>query len=174
MINKIPSNVLFYTDAPRYDILAHPNVVLYISNTDYFESIYNGVPMLSLPLNGEEKILSNRIQTLGCGLGYNMYALSVKNLKDSFKELLLKEKYTNRAIEMSVILKKHVIHPMDKAMYWIEYVIRHKGAKHLQSYGVQLSMYDYLQFDLFVPLIIAFIVGLFFSGYTFWYRALPI
>lgn len=160
LLNKIPSNVLFYTEAPRYDILADPNVVLYVSNTDHFESIYNAVPMLMLPLNGEQRLLSNRIYDLGCGLTYNVHALSVENLKRSFKELLLKDKYTQRAIEMSVILKKHVVHPMDKAMYWIDYVIRHKGAKHLQSYGVYISLYKYLHLDLFAPIFLALVVGL--------------
>lgn len=41
---------------------------------------------------------------------------------------------------------------MDEAMFWIEYVIRHKGANHLHSAATKLSWYEYLSLD-----VIAFI-----------------
>lgn len=37
--------------------------------------------------------------------------------------------------------------PMENAMYWIEYVIRTKGAKHLKSAAINLNWFQYLCFD---------------------------
>lgn len=60
---------------------------------------------------------------------------------------------------------------IEKAVWWIEYVIRHKGAKHLRSIAVDLPLWQYLMLDvlgfLFVIvtsflLIIYFIVKLVF------------
>lgn len=39
------------------------------------------------------------------------------------------------------------IHPMDKAAYWIEHVIRTKGAKHLRSPALQLNRFQLLLLD---------------------------
>lgn len=44
--------------------------------------------------------------------------------------------------------------PLDKAMWWIEYVIRHKGAEHLRSPVVEMSWFKLLSLD-----VITFLVG---------------
>lgn len=36
---------------------------------------------------------------------------------------------------------------IEKAVWWIEYVIRHKGAKHLRSIAVDLPLWQYLMLD---------------------------
>lgn len=36
---------------------------------------------------------------------------------------------------------------MDLATYWIEFVIRHKGAPHLQNPGLNLHWYEYYYLD---------------------------
>lgn len=38
--------------------------------------------------------------------------------------------------------------PMETAVYWTEYVIRHKGAPHLRSVAVELSWYQYYLVDI--------------------------
>lgn len=41
---------------------------------------------------------------------------------------------------------------MDTAIYWIEYVARHKGAFHLRSVGADLSWYQYYLVDVGITL----------------------
>lgn len=36
---------------------------------------------------------------------------------------------------------------LEKAVWWTEYVIRHKGARHLRSPAVDMSLYQYLLLD---------------------------
>lgn len=55
--------------------------------------------------------------------------------------------------------------PMDTAIYWTEYVIRHKGAPHLRSTAVGMPWYQYYLIDVFfvIFLFVAFIfVSLYF------------
>jgi glucuronosyltransferase len=35
-------------------------------------------------------------------------------------------------------MKDRLMKPLDSAIYWIEHVIRHKGAPHLRSAGLDL------------------------------------
>lgn len=54
------------------------------------------------------------------------------------------------------------IKQLDKAVFWTEYVIKHKGAHHLKSAALNLSWYQYLLLDvataviltIFLPLLI--------------------
>lgn len=43
---------------------------------------------------------------------------------------------------------------IDKAVYWVEYVIRHKGAPHLRTVAVELTWYQYLLLDVISFLIL--------------------
>lgn len=37
--------------------------------------------------------------------------------------------------------------PLERAVYWVEYVLRHKGAYHLRSSALDLAWYQYLLLD---------------------------
>lgn len=39
--------------------------------------------------------------------------------------------------------------PVETAVYWIEYVVRHKGAPHLRSAGLDLCFISYHNLDVF-------------------------
>lgn len=39
--------------------------------------------------------------------------------------------------------------PVETAVYWIEYVMRHKGAPHLRSAGLDLPFISYHNLDVF-------------------------
>jgi len=45
--------------------------------------------------------------------------------------------------------------PMDTAIYWTEYVIRHRGAPHMRTAGADLPLYQYLLLDVTAVLVTA-------------------
>lgn len=55
--------------------------------------------------------------------------------------------------------------PMDTAIYWIEYIIRHNGASHLRVVGKDLPWYQYLMLDVigFLLIVLWLIVQLIYS-----------
>lgn len=48
----------------------------------------------------------------------------------------------------------HPMKSLDRAIWWIEYVIRHKGTKHLRSATVDISWTEYMLIDVCVVLIL--------------------
>jgi len=46
--------------------------------------------------------------------------------------------------------------PEQSVVYWTKYIIRHKGAPHLKSYGLNLTWYQYFLLDM-IALILSFI-----------------
>jgi glucuronosyltransferase len=54
--------------------------------------------------------------------------------------------------KLSMVLKDQPQTPLERAVYWTEYVIRHKGAPHLRSAAADLSWYQYLLLDVMLVL----------------------
>jgi glucuronosyltransferase len=49
--------------------------------------------------------------------------------------------------KMSALSKDEPQSPLNRAVWWAEYVIRHNGAKHLRSAALDLAWYQYLLLD---------------------------
>lgn len=68
-----------------------------------------------------------------------------------------------RVKEVGAIFRDTPMHSLDKAVYYSEYVIRHKGAKHLQSpgkklYWFQRDLWDVTAFLALVSLLALYLV----------------
>lgn len=70
-------------------------------------------------------------------------------------------RYKENMNRLSAIHRDRPMSPLDTAIYWTEYVIRHKGAYHLRSAAVNLSWYQYLLLDVLAFVVIVTIVTLY-------------
>jgi glucuronosyltransferase len=64
---------------------------------------------------------------------------------------------------LSAVLRDQPQTPLDRAVYWTEYVIRHKGAPHLRSAAADLSWYQYLLLDVMLVLAIGALLAVLIS-----------
>lgn len=64
--------------------------------------------------------------------------------------------------KISNLIKDQPMSAEESVVYWTEYVIRHNGAKHLQSPAVEMPLYQYLLIDVisFILIVIFVIVVL--------------
>ena len=62
--------------------------------------------------------------------------------------------------KMSALSKDEPESPLNRAVWWAEYVLRHNGAKHLRSAALDLAWYQYLLLDVaaFLFLLVAITV----------------
>uniref|UniRef100_A0A6M2DZS4 UDP-glucuronosyltransferase n=1 Tax=Xenopsylla cheopis TaxID=163159 RepID=A0A6M2DZS4_XENCH len=153
----IPKNVVVRPWWPQSDVLAHPKVRLFITHGGLLsvqESIHRGVPLLVLPIYGDQKLNSMRATRGGYGLTIPFNELSEERVYDSVSQLLNNPTYTDNVKTLSEIFRDRIIDPLDTAIYWIEYVIRHKGAKHLRTAAIDLPWYSYYMLDILVVIII--------------------
>lgn len=56
-------------------------------------------------------------------------------------------RYWLTAKKRSALMHDRPIKPLDLAIYWIEFIIRHKGAPHLRVAGVDIPWYKYFLLD---------------------------
>lgn len=58
---------------------------------------------------------------------------------------------------MSKLMHDQPMKPIDSAVYWIEYVIRHQGAPHFRSPGLDLKWYQRDMVDIITFLVLSFV-----------------
>lgn len=154
---KVPRNVMIRKWLPQSDILAHRKIVLFMTHGGMFgsqEGIYRGVPMLFVPFYGDQHRNALKAERAGYALTLNFADVNAITLGSRINELLSNPAYTRLAKKASELFRDNLVPPMEEAMHWIEYVIRHKGAKHLKASSVDLSWWQYLMWD-----VVAFFAG---------------
>ncbi|XP_001988523.2 UDP-glycosyltransferase UGT5 [Drosophila grimshawi] len=150
-IGQLPANVMISKWMPQNDILAHANMKVFITHGGIFgtqEGIYWGVPMLCIPLYGDQH--RNTIKSVREGYARSLVfsKLTVDDLVRNIEALIYEPQYKRSALEVSQRFRDNPMHPLDEASFWIEYIIRHKGARHLKSQGAFLPLYQYLLLDI--------------------------
>lgn len=58
-------------------------------------------------------------------------------------------------LALSRTFKDRPMTPQQSVVYWTEYVIRHNGARHLKTLGMDMPMYKYFMLDIIVLLLIS-------------------
>lgn len=126
-----------------------------------FESAAHGVPMIMIPFMMDQYRNAIKVEKAGYGRFMRFKDITRDSLSALLKEMLTEKKYLEKAKEISAIFNDNIVPPMDQAMWWIEYVARHKGAKHLKSSAVNMNWCSYLLLDVVLVTIICFFILLY-------------
>nr|QBK47161.1 UDP-glycosyltransferase UGT340D1 [Chilo suppressalis] len=159
-LTKIPKNVKIQKWFPQRDLLAHPNVKLFVmqgglQSTD--EAIDAGVPLVTIPMLGDQYFNAHKHEQLGIGVKLDALTLDAKALLEGIRHVLNNKSYRENIRKLKEIMDDQLQTPMERAVWWTEYVIRHKGARHLRSLAANISWAEYLMADvLFTLAAIAF------------------
>ncbi|CAO1423153.1 unnamed protein product [Diamesa serratosioi] len=146
-----PDNVFIQSWWPQDDILAHPNVKVFITHGGLLgstEAIYHGVPVVGIPIFGDQELNMARAVRAEYGLMVKYNNLTQTALTWALKEMLDNPKYNKNAKLISSRYRDQPKRPLDTAIYWVEYVARHKGAPHMHSAGQDLGFIQYHNLDI--------------------------
>nr|XP_027223453.1 UDP-glucuronosyltransferase 2B19-like [Penaeus vannamei] len=163
-LEGISDNVLMRKWLPQQDILAHPNVRVFISHGGLLstqESFYHSTPVLAIPIFADQPKNGMNIQNNGLGLMLVWEELTVELIVNSLQEIISNPKYKARAAEVRAPLRDQPESPKDRAVFWTEYVIRHKGAPRLRSPAATLSWVEFLMLDVLLALHVAVVVAVY-------------
>jgi len=62
-----------------------------------------------------------------------------KSLTDTINAILTVPKYSQIAKRLSELTRDRPINALETAVYWVEYVLRHRGAPHMHYPGADLN-----------------------------------
>ncbi|KAH8254190.1 hypothetical protein KR032_008816, partial [Drosophila birchii] len=150
-VTNIPANVMVKSWLPQADILAHPNVKVFIGHggtNGVIEAMHYGVPMLGMAVYADHYHHVNQGKKAGYLLDLDYRTVTEEELREALHELIENPKYRNNMKQASKVFRDRPLSAMDTAMYWINYVIEHRGAPHLVSAGVQLPWYQFYLLDI--------------------------
>lgn len=155
------SNILYRKWLPQGDILGHPNVKLFFGHGGkggITEVKFYGVPMVGLPIFADQPMNMQEIVDKGYGLSISHdTTLTEEVIYAAVKEVLENPSYTNAVKKFSALYRDRPIKAKDNAVYWLEYLIRYKGAPHLQSPLKTMSFIESSNLD-----VIALILAIFY------------
>ncbi|KAJ8947849.1 hypothetical protein NQ318_009995, partial [Aromia moschata] len=153
-----PENVIIRQWLPQQDVLAHPNIKVFITQCglqSVEESIVRGVPMVGIPFIADQTMNIKRLVEYGVAIGIDYITVTKDELKSAIVEVATDKKYKENVIGLRELLQDEPMSPLDKALWWTEYVIRHKGTKHLRSPTADVTWIEYLLLDVLLVVIIS-------------------
>ncbi|KAH8261354.1 hypothetical protein KR044_007860 [Drosophila immigrans] len=161
-IGKLPANIMIRKWLPQADILAHPNVKVFITHGGLFgtqEGVHYAVPMLGIPFYCDQHLNMNKAVLGGYAISLHFQSITEELLTHSLLQLIHNATYKENVQRVSRIFRDRPLEPRKNAVYWIEYVIRHKGAPHMRSAGLDLPWYQFYLLDV-IAFVAAIIVGI--------------
>ncbi|XP_015723212.1 UDP-glucuronosyltransferase 1-1-like isoform X18 [Coturnix japonica] len=163
---NLPKNVKLVKWLPQNDLLAHPKTRAFITHGGshgVYEGICNAVPMVLMPLFGDQMDNAKRVESRGAGLTLNILEMTSKDISDALKAVINDKKYKENIQRLSDLHLDRPIHPLDLAVHWVEFVMRHKGAPHLRPAAHDLNWIQYHSLDVFAFLLAVVLLSLFIS-----------
>ena len=150
--DNMPKRFKLLTWMPQNDILAHPNVKLFITHcgaNGQFEGLYNGVPMLGIPMFGDQPYNARRLKHHNYGDYVHILEFTTDELYGKIMKIISDQSYKENIMRASKIFKDRPMTPRERAVYWIEHVMKY-GGDHLHSYALDMPWYQYIMLDIFL------------------------
>lgn len=123
-----------------------------------FETVYHGVPIVSIPVFCDHEANAAKAQVDGYAKILDLQYLTSDKLYKAITEVIDEPKYKIQVKKRQTLLRDQKETPLERAVYWTEYVIRHKGAYHLLSPAKDLNFFQYYLLDViftFLVLLVA-------------------
>ncbi|KAF2366707.1 UDP-glucuronosyl/UDP-glucosyltransferase [Trinorchestia longiramus] len=158
----LPPNVLKKDWLPQQDILGHPKTRVYISHCGIQstqEAKYHGVPVLAVPVAFDQPRNAARMVRKNIAVSLSWDTLTADQIVEALNILINDTSYSARMKQLSAVLQDQKESPGERAVWWIEYVIRHRGAPHLQYTGKQLHFLQYICADVIAFLVVCVYVA---------------
>ncbi|XP_028035352.1 UDP-glucuronosyltransferase 2B31-like [Bombyx mandarina] len=157
---------------PQSDLLRHPKVKLFITQgglQSTEEAITAGVPLIGMPMLGDQWYNVELYVFHKIGVKLDMDKLSEETLRYSIQEVIGDESYRQNIARLRTQVYDQPQSPLERAVWWTEYVLRHGGAKHLRAAGANLSWSQYLDLELTSALFITFVMTITILSYIILY-----
>ncbi|XP_063241754.1 UDP-glucosyltransferase 2-like [Bacillus rossius redtenbacheri] len=145
-----PANLLTSKWVPQIDVLSHPKTKLFISHGGLGgtqETVYAGVPVVGIPLFADQEGNINHLLELGMATKLNYEDITKESLVNAIRRVIDNSSYSESARRASAVFRDRPMSALDTAVYWVEYVARHRGAPHIRSAAADMPLHQYLLLD---------------------------
>ncbi|XP_074789733.1 UDP-glucuronosyltransferase 2B31 [Denticeps clupeoides] len=154
--STLGNNTRLVTWMPQNDLLGHPQTKAFVAHggtNGVQEAIYHGIPVLGIPLFFDQFDNLLRLQERGGALILELSKLSGHTFHETLQQVLHNPAYRSNMQRLSRLHRDQPTKPLDRALFWVEFVMRHKGAAHLRSESFRMPWYSYHSVDVLLVLL---------------------
>ncbi|XP_075976669.1 UDP-glycosyltransferase UGT5-like [Anticarsia gemmatalis] len=142
---------------PQVDILAHPKTLAFVShagNGGTTEAIHYGVPMVAMPVLGDQPANAAAIEESGLGIQLQIRNLTKDNLLIALKKVL-DPKFRQQVKKVSAAWHDRPMPPLDTAVFWTEFAAKHSNFT-FRTAAADVPFYQHLNLDIVIVFIAMF------------------
>ncbi|XP_041050341.1 UDP-glucuronosyltransferase 2C1-like [Carcharodon carcharias] len=158
---NVANNTLLVKWIPQNDLLGHPKARAFVAHggtNGIYEAIYHGVPVVGLPLFYDQFDNLIRLKVRGAAKMLDAATMQSTDLLQALNEVINNTSYRVNMQKLSALHRDQLESPMQRAVFWIEYVARHRGAAHLRSEFYRLPWYAHHCVDVVALLLSVFLI----------------
>ncbi|GFO06537.1 UDP-glucuronosyltransferase [Plakobranchus ocellatus] len=146
------------------DVLGHSGALALMSTCDtqsQYEALYHAVPILCLPLYGEQFHNAHRAEVKGFGMQADIRTIPAQSLAKLIQVMAQSEYYRDNIRLASALFRELFGTPSETAAWWIDHVVQYGGG-YMRFPGQNMPMYQVLGLDVYVAevMLLATVVGL--------------
>ncbi|CAG9802034.1 unnamed protein product [Chironomus riparius] len=141
MLKELSSNVMIKDWLPQNDILAHPQVKVFITHgglLSIHEAVWHGVPMVIIPFVADQHRNCYKSVQNGIGVKVDYHTINSEKLRKAIVEVLHNPKYRKNVQQRSKLFKDQPEKPIERAVWWCEFIMRHPKITHLKATNYKL------------------------------------
>ncbi|CAH2230243.1 jg19997 [Pararge aegeria aegeria] len=137
-------NIKIFKWLPQADLLRHPKIKLFITqgglqSTD--ESIDAGVPLIGIPLFADQWFNTEKYPYHKIGMKLEMPSLTEEVFREAIKKVISNKSYRENIRRLRILMRDEPQTPLERAVWWTEYVLRHGPPIEKLCWGLQESPY---------------------------------
>ncbi|XP_046929860.1 UDP-glucuronosyltransferase 3A2-like isoform X2 [Lynx rufus] len=164
---KLAANVKIVDWLPQNDLLAHPRIRLFVTHggmNSIMEAIQHGVPMVGIPLFGDQPENLVRVEAKKFGVSIPLKQIKEETLAVKMKQVIEDKRYKSAAVAASIIRRSHPLTPAQRLVGWIDHILQTGGAAHLKPHALQQPWHEQYLLDVFLFLLVVTLGTLWLCG----------
>lgn len=186
---KLPKNVLVRPWMPQNDLLGHPKILLFITHSgglSTIEASWHGMPLVAIPFMADQHkvytydfkskmsivpihcqiLFQNTFKSVKSGVAekIDFLTLSTESVKSTVLKVIEEPSYRRKMKLRSARFHDQPEKPLERAVWWIDYVIRNPSPDHIQSPTLKLGFIRSNIYDI-LALLLALVLVVFYMFY---------
>ncbi|XP_044728728.1 UDP-glucosyltransferase 2 [Chrysoperla carnea] len=159
-MTNLSENVKVSRWLPQQDILGHPKLRAFVTHgglLSMYETVYHGVPVVTIPVFCDHDANAAKAELDGYAIKLSLEQITVEKIMSAINRIIHDNKYREQVEYRQRLLRDQSETPLERAIFWTEYVLRHRGAPHLMSPSRHFSTIEYYLLDVFLVFCLIFI-----------------
>ena len=156
---KVPENVLISDWIPQNDLLAHPQVKLFITHggsNGQLEAIHHGVPMIAMGVDYDQIYNGRKVQNKEFGKHFSAKYFTSNDLYGAVQELLHNDTYKQKLKKCHEI-RSSLPKAKDIVTFWVNHILKF-GGSHLRLKSAEVPLYKLFMLDVLLFISVTLIV----------------